>query len=368
MENEKNTKILKQIDHTIKTLSQPPRLAGSQFCKQLIQDTIRNDRILAVTLLLSNLCNLNCLYCYRNGGKPSLDSLNLDEWRQVLIESKNLGAKYVRIPGSGEPFLDENFYKSGSFPILEICQEIGLSMVLFTNGTFITLELAKRLYEYDICVVTKLNSFHSSTQDKLSNTKDSAALIYRGLENLINAGFSNSNPSRLAIDTIIAKDNYDEIPNIFIYCRENNIIPYITAILHGGRTTENPQLDIPSAKLKSLFFNLLSIDQEEYGFTWFPSPPIVAGQCDRLLYDIVVDCKGDVLICPGINIPIGNIKKKKIKQIIKESELLYKIRHISKHLEGNCGRCKSKDCLYGCRLEAYTNGDLFGSDPLCWQN
>jgi len=73
-----------------------------------------------------------------------------------------------------------------------------------------------------------------------------------------------------------------------------------------------------------------------------------------------------VFICPGIEVRIGNIKKLMLSKIITSSELLKKVRKMPKVLSGKCASCEFEACSYGCRLEAYAKGDLFGEDPLCW--
>jgi len=344
----------------------PPSIMGSQFTETDIEDAKANCRILSVSLLLSNACNLKCVYCYRDAGALSNDLLSINEWRDVLLQAKSLGARTVRIPGSGEPLLDPAFYNGYSLPLIEFSNSIGLSVTFFTNGTLLTSELAVILRNYDVCVVTKLNSFRPEIQDELAGVRGASERIMRGLEFLIKAGFARESPTRLGIDTVIVSDNYDEIPKLFLYCRERNIVPYITVNLHGGRARTNTKLDVPRQWLRSLFEHLLTIDRTKFGFEWFPSPPIVADQCNRLLYDIVIDYKGNVLVCPGIEHVIGNIRNNSLSQILKSSPFLSRVRRMPDSLKGKCRTCSSKKCIYGCRLEAWSHGDFFGPDPMCW--
>jgi MoaA/NifB/PqqE/SkfB family radical SAM enzyme len=344
----------------------PPALMGSSFSKNDILKARTNSRILSVSLLLSNVCNLNCLYCYRDAGKTSQNALSIDDWKDVLLQCKKQGARSVRIPGSGEPFLDPSFFKGDRFGLIEFSNSIGLPVTFFTNGTHITKDIAYLLRQYDVCVVAKLNSFRAEVQDYLAGVRGTSLNIMSGINHLIDAGFNSEIPTRLGIDTVIVSRNYDEIPTIFKYCRNNNIVPYITANLHAGRACNNSHLDISKRQLMQLFYELLETDQIDYGYDWFPSPPIVAGQCDRLLYDIVIDFKGDVFFCPGIDISIGNILEQPLSTIMTSSDLLRRVRSMDKYLIGKCATCGSDSCSYGCRLEAWANGDLFGPDPMCW--
>lgn len=345
----------------------PPNIAFSGFSDAEIRNAQTNGKLLSITLLLGDQCNLKCLYCYRDAGKKENHELNIADWKSILLQAKDLGAKNVWIPGSGEPMLDINFFNGENYPILEICKELNLTTTFFTNGTYFTDANLEKLRHYKTSVITKLNSFQEDTQDYLAGEPSISKRIYQGLNLLIKHGLNKYHPTRLGIDTVITAFNYEEIEEIFKHCRENNIIPYITANLHGGRAVQNPQLDVNKEMLQNIFNKVLAIDQDLYGYSWIPAPPIIAGNCKRLLYDIVVDYKGNVLLCPGIDISLGNIRNNNLNEIIKTSDLLKKIRGLPSTLNGACGICKNPDCAYGCRLEALAvNNDLFSSDPLCW--
>jgi radical SAM protein with 4Fe4S-binding SPASM domain len=352
----------------LNTFSPPPTISGSSFNEQDIEDARKSKSLLSLSLLLSNACNLECRYCYRDAGPSEKISLSLNEWRNIILQAKDLGARNVWIPGSGEPLLDPNFCDGHTFPLIKICNSIGLSVTFFTNGTLLTPDLVNELRSFDVSVVAKLNSFDPDIQDYLAGRTNVSKNIRLGLQYLLDGGFADGSPSRLGLDTVIVAQNINEIPTIFKYCRDRNIIPYITANLHSGRACFNGELEIPQKDMKSLFYHLLDIDQKEYGYNWFPAPPIVGGQCKRLLYDIVVDYRGDVLICPGINIPIGNVLNQPLADIMISSYLFDKIRNMPETLNGKCKTCESDSCTYGCRLEAWSSGDMLGSDPMCWHS
>lgn len=242
-----------------------------------------------------------------------------------------------------------------------------MSVTFFTNGTLLNDALVAVIKTLDVSVVAKLNSFVPHIQDYLVGKNGASEAIWRGVNLLLDAGLADESPTRLGIDTVIVAQNYCEMPRLFRFCRDRNIVPYITANLHGGRAcTNSSSLDVPRDQLKQLFEELLMIDRSEYGYDWFPSPPIVAGQCKKLLYDVVIDSQGSVFLCPGIHLCIGNISDRPLAEIVASSDILAKVRQMPRSLSGQCGSCVSKDCVYGCRLEAWASGDLFGPDPMCW--
>lgn len=350
----------------IKAIS-PPLIKGAHFTYAEIEEVRKSNKLLTLTLLLSNNCNLNCPYCYTDAGTALSNELTFDECKSIIDQAKDLGAKTVWIPGSGEPFLDKNFYKDGEFPLIDFANQKDLSVTFFTNGYFITKKIAHDLKTKNVSIVTKVNSFNPNIQDFLVDSPGAFNKLQAGLKNLIETGFNRDTPTRLGINTVITKQNYDEILDIFKFCRGNNIIPYVSVTLHGGRANQHSELDVPVSEIKDLFYKALEIDQIEYGYSWTPSPPIIADQCKKLYYDIVVTSTGDVRFCPGIPINMGNIREKPLFDIMCESKLLNRIRDSKQYLKGKCGCCTNDSCVYGCRLEAYAAGNLFGEDPSCWK-
>lgn len=73
--------------------------------------------------------------------------------------------------------------------------------------------------------------------------------------------------------------------------------------------------------------------------------------------------------CVGLNVPLGTIREKKLKDILDESEIIQDLRNFRGRIKGPCGTCERSGDCYGCRGAAYQlTGDYLASDPLCWKN
>lgn len=240
---------------------------------------------------------------------------------------------------------------------------------MFTNGTLVTKEVAKKLFDLNVFIIPKLNSFIPRVQDYLAGAKGAYQKMRRGLENLMNAGFNKTEPSRLSLESIICRKNYKEIPDIFRFCRKNNIIPYIELVTFKGRAKENTDLAITREEAKKLFYDILKIDREEFGFDWIPIPPIIATTCRKLLYNMYIDCQGNVKPCVAVDVYAGNVRSKSLKEML-ESRLIQSTRNVRRNLKGKCRDCEhnlSGLCCGGCRGNTYNlTGDLFAEDPICW--
>lgn len=96
-----------------------------------------------------------------------------------------------------------------------------------------------------------------------------------------------------------------------------------------------------------------------------PQNPPIGCWCGNWL---TLNAEGDVSLCPVLldAVSAGNVRQKKLDQLVNESELFAKITDRN-NLTGKCGRCRYKFTCGGCRAMAlYHNGDLMGEDPTCF--
>lgn len=337
----------------------PPVLKYMDFQEAEIEKARLDNHLLLIDIHMGNRCNLHCPGCYRNAGRSFAEELTIDECENILRQARALGAKTWVVTGSGEPFLDPKLQ-----PLIEFAGWLNMGVVIFTNNTLITSDLAHWLSVEEVSIVAKLNSFKPDIQDFIVGKPGAHTAIYRGLKNLVDYGFNKPQPSKLGIDTVIVRQNYEEISDIFRYCRSSNIVPYITTELPGGRGKDNAEiLDVSVQEIKDIFFRLREIDRKEYGFNWEPHPPIVAGgSCKKILYQLFVGPTGEIGVCPGLDASLGNIRKISLADAL-QSELVQKIRHPEKFYQP-CPICNEK-CTGGCLLSKHSAGDIFGIDPQC---
>ncbi len=91
--------------------------------------------------------------------------------------------------------------------------------------------------------------------------------------------------------------------------------------------------------------------------------------CMRHGFSCVITSYGYVLPCPGLQIPLGNIRFQKISDIIKDSEIYSDLRNYKNKIKGPCGICEKAGICYGCRGRSYlVTGDYLASDPICERN
>jgi len=91
--------------------------------------------------------------------------------------------------------------------------------------------------------------------------------------------------------------------------------------------------------------------------------------CMRHMFSCVVTSYGYVLPCPGLEIPLGNVRSQKLGDIIKDSEILSDLKDCTNKIKGPCRYCENIEICCGCRGRAYLGtGDYLESDLICIKN
>ncbi|RJQ13959.1 MAG: radical SAM protein [Nitrospiraceae bacterium] len=337
------------------------RIYGAEFSKTEIEETAQSGRLLSMEVEFNRNCNFNCIYCYVQNDLNGKRELTGEEIRDVLVQSRELGSRKIIILG-GEPMLYQHILETVKF-----IKGLGMEIEIFTNGANITESTAKMFSEYGVVVVLKMNTTDEKLQDIMSGKKGAYKHIQEAFGNLKKAGYPYNSP--MGVSTIICRQNIDELKEMWSWLREQKVTPYFEMITPQGKARENGMLEVDAARVKELFYEIAKIDREKYGFIWDPQPPLVGGQCLRHQFSCAVNAYGDVLPCIGVTVPVGNIREKKLADVLKDSEVIQELRQYRKTIKGPCGKCESKDECYGCRGAAYQmTGDYLASDPSCWKN
>jgi radical SAM protein with 4Fe4S-binding SPASM domain len=337
-------------------------MIGAEFTRDDIEKTAREGRLLSMEIECSLRCNFRCQYCYVEQGADTARELTPEEIRSAILQARELGARKIIVLG-GEPMIYPHIME-----LLTFIREQGMAAEMFTNGTQVTAEAARRLRALGVQVVLKMNSFEESIQDELAGVKGAHKIIQDAYRNLIDAGFPGEG-RLMAVSTIICRQNLPEITRMWQWLRDRKITPYFEIITPQGNARDHNGLEVDLPTLHKVFRELAAIDHARYGIDWDPQPPLVGDRCLRHQFSCLINAFGSVTPCVGVTIPVGNIRDRRLADILRDSEVIQDLRHYSETIRGPCGACEKAAICYGCRGAAYQlTGDYLASDPLCWRN
>lgn len=338
------------------------RIYGDEFTRQEIEDAVRDGRLLSMEIEFNQSCNFRCIYCYASDAPARRAELSREEFIDVIGQAAGLGARKIIILG-GEPMLYPHLME-----MIRHIRSLGMEVELFTNGTGVTLDVARELYDNNVRAVLKMNTFDESLQDTLSGSKGAYGQIQEAFSNLKRAGYpSPGHP--LGISSIICRQNIEELPRMWEWLRDQGILPYFEMMTPQGGAREHNMLELDSLTLERFFRRIAEIDRTRYGIDWDPQPPLVGGTCLRHQFSCAVNSEGLVHSCVGVTVPIGDLRKQRLKDILRDSEVVEDLKNYRELVKGPCRECAKFDHCYGCRGAAYQlTGDYLASDPLCWRN
>ena len=338
------------------------RIYGTEFSHEEIEVAVKNGRLLSMEIEFSRRCNFNCIYCYVQNNSDYENELTIEEIQDVILQAKDLGAKKIIILG-GEPMIYPHI-----LDMVRFIKSSDMEIELFTNGSNITPPTARILFEHGVRVVLKMNSFDEKIQDMLSGKKGAHQLIREAFNNLKLAGYPSSGRP-MGISTIICGHNIKELVPMWEWLRDQGITPYFEMITPQGEAVKNDSLEVDTMQVRELFYRIADIDRKKYGIIWDPQPPLVGEVCLRHQFSCTVNSLGYVQPCVGVTIPVGNIREKRLGDILRESEIVQDLKNYKQTIKGPCRECIRLDTCYGCRGAAYQlTGDYLASDPLCWMN
>jgi MoaA/NifB/PqqE/SkfB family radical SAM enzyme len=263
--------------------------------------------------------------------------MSLDEKLALIDQLAALGARSINFIGAGEPTIDPDF-----LILLQRMKDNGITPIVYTEGTLRLTDPAfvRKLFDLGATVVLKVNSLEDEAYQNAivggpAGRKNRRSQNYfqeriRVLKNLMAAGFNKCVPTRLAFDTIICKENQDEIVRIHRFARQHNIFVLFVNYLPSGRSTQVMHNAISRAEQLVINQQMANIDRTEYGIEHKDCYPYGSMPCSIRGYGLYIKIGGEVHDCPGESQRLGNVREESVATIW---ERAYKIQD---EFDGGC--------------------------------
>ncbi|MDD5569706.1 MAG: SPASM domain-containing protein [Bacteroidales bacterium] len=273
---------------------------------------------------ITNVCNLNCSFCYASNRQPGFMPLTLFA---EVIKKTHKHTNYICLHVKGEPLIHPQLSD-----MLDICREYKLRVVLVTNGTLLAdkgeMLLAKSALRQ---INISLHCFQEikSSENKNNYIKEVIAFTKKAIlqsDKTISLRFWNVKNE--------SQNNYQDNQTI-LYEIEKEFAPGID-LMHKIEPRKGLQLH------ERLYIN------SDYEFSW---PSLTSnydkteGTCYGLRYQIAVLCDGTVIPCcldaEGI-INLGNINDNELQQIFNsdKAQKIYNGFLNTTRIEPLCRKCR----------------------------
>ncbi|MEP6668840.1 MAG: radical SAM protein [Chthoniobacter sp.] len=321
-------------------------MRGWDFSAAEVGDAIRGHRMLNPAFELGgNVCPWNCDFCFtespanRGDRKRHLaGELSLERRLRLIDEAAGLGARSINFVGAGEPTIDPDFWT-----LIERMQRCGITPIVYSEASLKlgSHSFSQRLFDLGATVVVKVNSLtNAQYQDRVVRgirskpgipTNSYTVQRARALDTLMDVGFNLPTPTRLAFDTIICRENLDDIVEIHRFGRLNNIFTIMVNYLPSGRTVDGHTSAISWDEQHAMFRRLAAIDASDFGLHHAAHFPYSGGvPCTIRGLGLYVKVRGEVFDCPGEAIPLGNVRDDSLEAI------WAKTKEITAGFDGGC--------------------------------
>ncbi len=326
-------------------------------------------------------CNLNCVHCRASSEKGPYEG-ELDRAKAMkVLDQIALAGRPIIILSGGEPLLRRDIFDLASHGT-----SLGLRMVMATNGTLLTSNIAEDIKASGIKRVSiSLDGADAEAHDRFRNVPGAFDSALRGIEILKAAGIE------FQINTTVTRHNAGRIDKILkMAVGLGAAAHHIFLLVPTGRARDMVNEEIDSLEYERIlhwfydmrdkvplhlkatcaphYYRILrqearrrgeSMDIETYGLD------AVTRGCLAGTSFCFISHDGIVQPCGYLELACGDLKTSSFDSIWKDSDVFNRLRDLSLY-KGKCGKCEYQDFCGGCRARAYeATGEYLAEEPLC---
>lgn len=341
--------------------------------------TINNTHEFFIQWHLTERCNLRCTHCYQAGGKT--DELSLGEISSVSKEVSDTlkawsGAYGISFAPSfsitgGEPFL-----RSDLFEVLDVVRTLGFDIYILSNGTLIDREKAQALAGLGVKGVQVSMEGRQEIHDSIRGEGSFSSAV-RGIRYLLDAGLKVTINATLSM---INAEHFMDLVDLSLFLGVQRL--GFSRLVPSGRGLGLLDKMIAREDVRQMYERIFSLKTN--GLEIVTGDPVASqincasgggsvpsGGCAAGVSGLTFLPDGTIIPCRRLFIPIGNVRKDRIREIWATSPVLEALRDKGRY-KGRCGSCSRWSGCRGCRAIAYAyslakgSDDFLAEDPQCF--
>jgi MoaA/NifB/PqqE/SkfB family radical SAM enzyme len=287
---------------------------------------LKKARAKFLYLEVTHRCNLGCIACYTGAGREKDDVLTFEEHKSVVRQARKMGVRTVSLSGSGEPLLCKHL-----FSLIDYFRQLGMSVVIFTNGTLIDPAVAQSLVARKVLTYFKLYSLDPDVFDRMVgrqnayqwidyqftyNGADRTQKIPSGLKALLDAQRQAGRSNLVKVETLITKINIHTLPAAAEFCKATGIGFFLENPVFKGKAIENyEQIAVSASEYKTLYQQLASILGQD-------SLTAARDSSCSVEQNPVVWTDGSIGLCSSRQADIGNVRDESLRVLFLKAKKL----------------------------------------------
>ncbi|MCX5704565.1 MAG: radical SAM protein [Candidatus Omnitrophica bacterium] len=327
---------------------------------------------LFLVAVLTQKCDMRCIYCFRSAGTQAKSELNTQDWLNVVEQASDMGVVRCFVTG-GEPTLHEGFV-----PLVSALLVRGIYPYISTNALYLNDKIIKGLVKSGLRrIQVSLDAAEEDLFYKMTGIQKGFEIVLDNIRKLSDAGIE------VMVKSVVIPLNYKFAGKIIETCLDLGVrivdfAPYGNAPFgRGGK-----ELLLSDAQRKDCL-SRLNEAEEHFGhrvtimgtglkksMQW-KNLPDHCTTCGGFISSMVIQPNGDVGPCellPSVeSLKIGNICQTSLKDLW-NSQGAERIANPPKdELTDTCLECRHLSyCRGGCHAYALLYSDNpFAPDPHC---
>jgi heme b synthase len=326
-------------------------------------------------------CNLACVHCRASSERcPYPGELDTVKCLEILEQISHVGEPIVILTG-GEPILRKDI-----FDLAERGTQLGLRMVMATNGTLLTRQIIELMKASGIKRVSiSIDGSDENQHDQFRKVPGAFKEALEGVRLLKKAGFE------FQINTTVTRHNVGNIADILdMTVRLGAVAHHLFLLVPTGRAREMTNQEIDSLEYERLlrwFYNMRDkvplhlkatcaphyyrilrqeahAKGEKVNFETYGLDALTRGCLGGTAF-CFISHDGIVQPCGYLELNCGDLRKSSFESVWRDSEVFNQLRDFSAY-KGKCGQCEYLRFCGGCRARAFeATGDFMSEEPLC---
>ena len=340
-------------------------------------------------------CNLKCMHCYSESDGRRYDELSTAEAKDMIDDLAAFGSPVLLFSG-GEPCARGDLVE-----LMHYAKQAGMRVVLSTNGTLITPELAHEFAEVGLSYVGVSLDGGPATHDRFRGVTGAFDRAMEGLANAQAAGI------KVGLRMTLNKLNFREVDDVFDIMRARSINrACFYHLVYTGRGSDMMDMDLTHDETRAVVRRIMDRTREWFDEGGRPEILTVDNHADGPFIYLELLCEGadraeevmqllkwnqgnstgNGIACISWDgevhadqfwrhFSFGNVRERPFSEIwtdtsrtTEASELMFRLKDKRPFVTGRCALCRWLDICGGnfrVRAEAAT-GDLWASDPACY--